>query len=78
MNFVENAGMAASRVFAISCCTVQNIYRKGEEKTMKMIENEENVTVPLSGDNRNHFLDSLVCLSNHNFYENILKDCCAP
>ena len=46
-DFAENAGMTVSRVFAVLWCIAQNIYRKGEQKTMKMIENEMNVTVPL-------------------------------
>ena len=46
-NFAENAGMTVSRVFAVLWCIAQNIYRKGEQRTMKMIENEMNVTVPL-------------------------------
>ena len=36
-----------SRVFAVLWCIAQNIYRKGEQRTMKMIENEMNVTVHL-------------------------------
>ena len=39
-NFAENAGMTVSRVFAVLWCIAQNIYRKGEQRTMKMIENE--------------------------------------
>ena len=46
-NFAENAGMTVSRVFAVLWCIAQNIYRKGEQRTMKMIENEMNVTVHL-------------------------------
>ena len=46
-DFAENAGMTVSRVFAVLWCIAQNIYRKGEQRTMKMIENEMNVTVPL-------------------------------
>ena len=46
-SFAENAGMTVSRVFAVLWCIAQNIYRKGEQRTMKMIENEMNVTVPL-------------------------------
>ena len=46
-NFAENAGMTVSRVFAVLWCIAQNIYRKGEQIKMKMIENEMNVTVPL-------------------------------
>ena len=45
-DFAENAGMTVSRVFAVLWCIAQNIYRKGEQRTMKMIENEMNVTVP--------------------------------
>ena len=46
-DFVENAVISASRVSVISWYTALNIYRKGEQRTMKMIENEMNVTVPL-------------------------------
>ena len=46
-DFAENAGMTVSRVFAVLWCIAQNIYRKGEQRTMKMIENEMNVTVHL-------------------------------
>ena len=46
-SFAENAGMTVSRVFAVLWCIAQNIYRKGEQRTMKMIENEMNVTVHL-------------------------------
>ena len=46
-DFAENAGMTVSRVFAVLWCIAQNIYRKGEQRTMKMIENEMNVAVPL-------------------------------
>ena len=46
-DFAENAVVNVSRVFAVLWCIAQNIYRKGEQKTMKMIENEMNVTVPL-------------------------------
>ena len=46
-NFAENAGMTVSRVPAVSWCFARNIYRKGEQRTMKMIENEMNVTVHL-------------------------------
>ena len=46
-DFAENAVVNVSRVFAVLWCIAQNIYRKGEQRTMKMIENEMNVTVPL-------------------------------
>ena len=46
-NFAENAGMTVSRVSAVLWCFARNIYRKGEQRTMKMIENEMNVTVHL-------------------------------
>lgn len=46
-SFAENAKMTASRASAVLLCIAQNIYRKGEQRTMKMIENEMNVTVPL-------------------------------
>ena len=46
-NFAENAGMTVSRVFAVLCCIAKNIYREVEQITMKMIENEMNVTVHL-------------------------------
>lgn len=44
-DFAENAVVNVSRVFAVLWCIAQNIYRKGEQRTMKMIENEMNVTV---------------------------------
>ena len=44
-DFTENAVVNVSRVFAVLWCIAQNIYRKGEQRTMKMIENEMNVTV---------------------------------
>ena len=46
-DFTENAVVNVSRVFAVLWCIAQNIYRKGEQRTMKMIENEMNVTVHL-------------------------------
>ena len=46
-DFTENAVVTVSRVFAVLWCIAQNIYRKGEQRTMKMIENEMNVTVHL-------------------------------
>ena len=46
-DFAENAVVNVSRVFAVLWCIAQNIYRKGEQRTMKMIENEMNVTVHL-------------------------------
>ena len=46
-DFAENAVVNVSRVFAVLWCIAQNIYRKGEQRTMKMIENEMNVTVAL-------------------------------
>ena len=46
-DFAENAVVNVSRVFAVLWCIAQNIYRTGEQRTMKMIENEMNVTVPL-------------------------------
>ena len=46
-DFAENAVVNVSRVFAVLWCIAQNIYRKGQQRTMKMIENEMNVTVPL-------------------------------
>ena len=46
-NFAENAGMTVSRVSAVSWCFVQNIYQKREQRTMKMIENEMTISVPL-------------------------------
>ena len=46
-NFAENAGMTVSRVFAVLWCIAQNIYRKGEQRTMKMIENEITFSVLL-------------------------------
>ena len=33
------------------------------------------ITCPAYG---NHFLDSLLCILNHNFYRNIRKGCYAP
>ena len=39
-DFAENAVVNVSRVFAVLWCIAQNIYRKGEQRTMKMIENE--------------------------------------
>lgn len=44
-DFAENAVVNVSRVFAVLWCIAQNIYRKGEQRTMKMIENKMNVTV---------------------------------
>ena len=46
-DFAENAVVNVSRVFAVLWCIAQNIYRKGEQRTMKMIENKMNVTVHL-------------------------------
>jgi hypothetical protein len=46
-SFAENAGMTVSRVSAVSWYFVQNIYQKGEQRIMKMIENEMTVSVPL-------------------------------
>jgi RecA-family ATPase len=46
-SFAENAKMTASRASAVLLCIAQNIYRKGEQRNMKMIDNEMNVTVPL-------------------------------
>ena len=46
-DFTENAVVNVSRVFAVLWCIAQNIYRKGEQRTMKMIENKMNVTVHL-------------------------------
>ena len=46
-DFAENAVVNVSRVFAVLWCIAQNIYRKGEQRTMKMIENEMTVSVPL-------------------------------
>ena len=46
-NFAENAVMIVSRVSAVSWCITQNIYRKGEQRTMMKTENEMNVNVPL-------------------------------
>ena len=46
-DFAENTVVNVSRVFAVLWGIAQNIYRKGEQRTMKMIENEMNVTVPL-------------------------------
>ena len=46
-SFVENAVVNVSRVFAVLWCIAQNIYRKGERRKMKMIENEMTVGVPL-------------------------------
>ena len=39
--------MTASRVSAVSWCIAQNIYQKGERRTMMKMENEMNVNVPL-------------------------------
>ncbi len=47
MNFAENAVMTVSRASVVLWFAAQNIYRKGEQRIMKMIENEMNVTVPL-------------------------------
>ena len=47
MIFAKSAVIFASRVFVVSWCIAQNIYRKGEQRTMKQTENEMNVTVPL-------------------------------
>ena len=44
-DFAENAVVNVSRAFAVLWCIAQNIYRKGEQRTMKMIENKMNVTV---------------------------------
>lgn len=46
-DFAENAVVNVSRVFAVLWCIAKNIYREGEQRTMKMIENEMNVTVHL-------------------------------
>ncbi|WP_277283759.1 hypothetical protein [Sneathia sanguinegens] len=46
-HYAENAEMTVSRLFVALWCIAQNIYRKGEQRNMKMIENEMNVTVPL-------------------------------
>ena len=46
-DFTENAVVNVSRVFAVLWCIAKNIYREGEQRTMKMIENEMNVTVHL-------------------------------
>ena len=46
-NFAENAVMTASRVSAVSWCFALSIYRKGERRKMKQMENEMNVNVPL-------------------------------
>ena len=46
-DFAENAVVNVSRAFAVLWCIAQNIYRKGEQRTMKMIENKMNVTVHL-------------------------------
>lgn len=46
-SFAENAGMTVSRVSAVSWYFVQNIYQKGEQRIMKMIENEMTISVPL-------------------------------
>lgn len=46
-DFAENAVMTASRVFAVLWCIARNIYRKGEQKKMKQIENEMNFSVLL-------------------------------
>ena len=47
MNFAENAVMTVSRASVVLWFAAQNIYRKGEQRIMKMIENEMIVTVPL-------------------------------
>ena len=46
-NFAENAVMTASRVSVVSWCFALSIYRKGERRKMKQMENEMNVNVPL-------------------------------
>ena len=46
-SFAENAGMTVSKVSAVLLCIAQNIYRKGDRRKMKMIENEMTVSVPL-------------------------------
>ena len=46
-DFAENAVVNVSRVFAVLWCIAKNIYREGEQRTMKMIENKMNVTVHL-------------------------------
>ena len=46
-DFTENAVVNVSRVFAVLWCIAQNIYRKGEQRTMKMIENEITFSVLL-------------------------------
>ena len=46
-NFAENAVMTASRVSAVLWCFALSIYRKGERRKMKQMENEMNVNVPL-------------------------------